>query len=580
MRRLAAAFFACCLLTSMTYATGAQSLPGSWSGMLDFPSAQLLFVITIADGSSGLSATAKSPYQSGQSIRVDSISASNGNVSFAIAKLGITFTGVISANAISGTFTQRGISVPLVLTPSSIGTSDLAGTWLGTLSTPGGDLLLAIHVEDAPAGSLRGSMDSPSQHGFSIPITISRANGTLTFAIPSVGASYTGNIGANAITGTFTQNGASLPLTLTRPTSSTPAVALATPYPTPSPHFSSRDVTFGSGDAVLVGTLTVPNGPLGRMPAFVFVHGSGPATRDGGVPQNPTFLDLSNALSNAGVVVLRYDKRGIGASTGTATEDFHVLGDDARAAVAFLRAQPNVDPDRLFLLGHSEGGIVVPLVAPSIDRLAGVVLMAPPAIPMQRILDEQSARMTPALEQAVRKGFASDMPSVSHTLPCGRVPVGVDIQIPLCRHSNRRMTQTLADDFQGHAVCRQLGGVCIREIVQAHRFNTSALRQVFERRRVVPRLGERAVRSSEHLDRRLCTHCRELCGPVAAALGTPPKSLSAVPVPKGARVAMEGSDGIARADLRRMAAFAAVVPGIGPRRRCKLMATRTIDEER
>jgi hypothetical protein len=76
------------------------------------------------------------------------------------------------------------------------------------------------------------------------------------------------------------------------------------------------------------------------------------------------------------------------------------------------------------------------------------------------------------------------------------------------------------------------------------------LRQVFERRRVVPRLGERAVRSSEHLDRRLCTHCRELCGPVAAALGTPPKSLSAVPVPKNARVAMEGSDGIARADLR------------------------------
>lgn len=408
MRRLAAAFFACCLLTNMTYATGAQSLAGSWSGMLDFPSAQLLFVITIADGSSGLSATAKSPYQNGQSIRVDSISASNGNVSFAIAKLGITFTGVISANAISGTFTQRDTSVALVLTPSSIGTSDLAGTWLGKLSTPGGDLLLAIHVQDRPAGSLSGSMDSPSQHAFAIPITIRRANGTLTFAIPNVGASYTGNIGANAITGTFTQNGASLELTLTRPTLSTPAVALATPYPTPSPHFSSRDVTFGSGDAVLAGTLTVPNGPLGCMPGFVFVHGSGPATRNGGVPQNPTFLDLSNALSNAGVVVLRYDKRGIGASTGTATEDFHVLGDDARAAVAFLRTQPNVDPHRLFLLGHSEGGIVVPLVAPSIDGLAGVVLMAPPAIPMQRILDEQSARMTPALEQAVRKGFASD----------------------------------------------------------------------------------------------------------------------------------------------------------------------------
>jgi len=169
-----------------------------------------------------------------------------------------------------------------------------------------------------------------------------------------------------------------------------PPATVATPYPTAPPHFTSRDVSFASsGGAVIAGTLTIPNGVRKRMPAFVFIHGSGPETRDGGVPQNPTFLDLSNALSNNGVVVLRYDKRGMGKSTGTGTEDWHPLGDDARAAVSFLRRQPSVDPNRIYLLGHSEGGEIAPLIAPTIPHLAGIVLMAGPAIPMERVLYEQ-----------------------------------------------------------------------------------------------------------------------------------------------------------------------------------------------
>ncbi|HEY5257952.1 MAG TPA: alpha/beta fold hydrolase [Candidatus Baltobacteraceae bacterium] len=167
--------------------------------------------------------------------------------------------------------------------------------------------------------------------------------------------------------------------------------AAPTPYPTAVPHFRSTNVSFASsGGAVLAGTLTVPNGNAGkRLPAFVFIHGSGPGTRDGALSVNPTFLDLSNALSNNGVVVLRYDKRGIAKSTGTPTEDWHALGDDARAAVAFLKRQPSVDPRRIVLLGHSEGGQIAPLIAPSIPQLAGIVLMAGPAISMDRVLGEQ-----------------------------------------------------------------------------------------------------------------------------------------------------------------------------------------------
>ncbi len=187
-----------------------------------------------------------------------------------------------------------------------------------------------------------------------------------------------------------------------------PAAAVATPYPMASPLYIDREVTFASTAATLAGTFSIPNGAgSARLPAFVFVHGSGPSTRDGGTPQNPTFLALGNALANAGYAVLRYDKRGFGKSTGVATESWRPLADDARAAVAFLRTQPNVDPKRIFLVGHSEGGLIVPLVAPSIHpALAGIVLMAGPAIAMTDVLAEQSSRMSPQMLKATTAGLA------------------------------------------------------------------------------------------------------------------------------------------------------------------------------
>lgn len=184
---------------------------------------------------------------------------------------------------------------------------------------------------------------------------------------------------------------------------------MRTPVPTAQLHFSSRTVSFASsGGAIIAGTLTVPSGSKPhRMPAFVFIHGSGAETRDGAFAANPTFLDLGNALSNNGIVVLRYDKRGIAKSTGTPTEDWHPLGDDARAAVAFLKTQPSVDPNRIFLLGHSEGGAIAPLIAPSIPHLGGIVMMAGPAVSMTEILKQQSARMSPAMIRAEKTYFAA-----------------------------------------------------------------------------------------------------------------------------------------------------------------------------
>jgi dienelactone hydrolase len=165
------------------------------------------------------------------------------------------------------------------------------------------------------------------------------------------------------------------------------------PLSTATPRFASRDVTFTSSDGtVLAGTLTVPSPHVRKtMPAVVLVHGSGPATRDERIGPNLIFLELSNALSNHGYVVLRYDKRGIGKSGGNAkTTTRDQLLADARAAISFVAARSDVDPSDVFVLGHSEGGELAPSLAAGGAKLRGIALMAPPAIPLDQILMQQS----------------------------------------------------------------------------------------------------------------------------------------------------------------------------------------------
>ena len=167
-----------------------------------------------------------------------------------------------------------------------------------------------------------------------------------------------------------------------------PAVAA---LPTPQPHFSSREISFTSADStMLAGTLTVPAGPAHPRPAIVLVHGSGAEDRDETIGPNAVFLQLSNALSNAGYVVLRYDKRTVGKSGGmpySGTRD--KLLADVAAALRYLRALPETDAKRIYVLGHSEGGELVPTVAARDPRVAGIILMAPPALPMWKITLQQ-----------------------------------------------------------------------------------------------------------------------------------------------------------------------------------------------
>jgi uncharacterized protein len=156
--------------------------------------------------------------------------------------------------------------------------------------------------------------------------------------------------------------------------------------------FKEREVTVGDGEWKLPGTLTVPAG-AGPFPAVVLVHGSGPNDRDETVGGAKVFKDLAEGLASRGIVVLRYEKRTlqhrarIAAIAKFTVEEETV--EDAVKAIALLRSQAEVNPSRVFALGHSLGGYVAPRIAEQDGKLAGIVLMAGNVRPLEDLLVEQ-----------------------------------------------------------------------------------------------------------------------------------------------------------------------------------------------
>ena len=242
------------------------------------------------------------------------------------------------------------------------------GTWSGKLDVQGSKLSIVFHLdEDNP------TVDSPDQGAKGIPIQITRGEmGNITIKIPSLGATYEGQWLVKQIVGTFKQMGTSLPLTLTpgdiklnRPQTPVP------PFP-----YATEGVSFTNGDAVLKGTLVLPEGCTRKTPVLIMVTGSGLQNRDEELFEHKPFAVIADALARAGIATLRYDDRGFGESTGDAvnctTED---LKNDALAGIRLLRERF----DNVGVIGHSEGGTIALMLAAEkkadfIVSLAGMVV--------------------------------------------------------------------------------------------------------------------------------------------------------------------------------------------------------------
>jgi len=171
------------------------------------------------------------------------------------------------------------------------------------------------------------------------------------------------------------------------------AMAYTVPPYVDASKFNEQEVTIGTGDWSLPGTLTLPAGE-GPFPAVALVHGSGPNDRDETLGPNKPFKDLAWGLASQGVAVLRYDKRSkvyaqqmAGLTTLTVKEE---VIDDAAAAVALLRQHPGVDPERVFVLGHSLGGYLAPRIALAAPDSTGLIILAGATRPLEDLLLEQA----------------------------------------------------------------------------------------------------------------------------------------------------------------------------------------------
>lgn len=251
----------------------------------------------------------------------------------------------------------------------------IAGDWYGTLDA-GVKLPLVFHLQ--PDGV--ASVDSPAQKVAGLKATATLAGDQLTVTLTAPVASFAGKVAADgkSISGQWAQNGGRLPLLLER--TPRPVVAAKRPQ-TPQPPFPYRaeEVSYANpaSGLTLAGTLTLPPGP-GPFPVALLITGSGPQDRDETLFDHKPFLVLADALTRRGVAVLRVDDRGVGGSQAgdiakATTADFAT---DVAAGVAYLRGRKDIDPGRVGLIGHSEGGLVAPLAAAKDPRIAFVVLMA------------------------------------------------------------------------------------------------------------------------------------------------------------------------------------------------------------
>ncbi|MDD3876088.1 MAG: prolyl oligopeptidase family serine peptidase [Bacteroidales bacterium] len=269
------------------------------------------------------------------------------------------------------------------------------GFWYGLLEFQGTELILTFELKNE-SDSLSGSLNSPLQGANEIPITkIIVKEDSLHIFIKSMSANFKGKLleQDSIIDGIFSQAIFKIPVKFKK----TQELFVLNRPQEPHPPFSyiEEEVEFENPTAQikLAGTLTYPKGDS-TFPTVVLISGSGPQNRNEEILEHKPFLIIADYFSTRGIAVLRFDDRGVGNSGGvfsTATSmDFAT---DVEAAVAFLRQHPRVDTSHIGLIGHSEGGMIAPIVASNDRSIAFIILLAGPGLTGEQVLLTQIEKM-------------------------------------------------------------------------------------------------------------------------------------------------------------------------------------------
>lgn len=333
----------------------------------------------------------------------------------------IAMLSLLAATAGSWTSTPPAAPPPASVEPAKA--AAIEGAWNGAIQLPGLALKVGVVITRGEAG-LGGTIDIPDQGARGVPLDAISVDGeNVSFRLAGVPGepTFKGTLAGDTITGTFSQGPQSFPFELER---GELARAKRPQDPVPPFPYTSEELTATNGDVTLAGTLTRPPGD-GPFPAVILISGSGPQNRDEEIFDHRPFAVIADHLSRAGVIVLRYDDRGVGASTGDAAgANSADLAGDAEAWVRVLDGRADVAD--LGLLGHSEGGVIAPMIAARNDAVKFIITLAGPGVSGADILVEQNRAIMKAsgapeemadaaaeaareLFDAVRAGAAEDV---------------------------------------------------------------------------------------------------------------------------------------------------------------------------
>ncbi|MFN3916243.1 MAG: alpha/beta hydrolase family protein [Flavobacteriales bacterium] len=276
---------------------------------------------------------------------------------------------------------------------------NISGSWTGYLTIKSTSLKIVFHFAQS-SNQYKGTLDSPEQGAYDIPIKeVQFKNNELLLDISAIGGKYEAILThSDTLSGTFIQGGQKLPLTVVRSNKETQKFAIRPQEPKPKFNYKIEEVKFTNEKAniKLAGTITKPNG-RGPFPAVVLASGSGPQDRNEEIFNHKPFLVIADYLTNNGIAVLRYDDRGVAESEGdfssATSADF---ADDAKAAFEFLKKQKNIDSKKVGIIGHSEGGMIAPMVAAEDNSVRFIILLAGPGIPIEELLILQTRKVAEA----------------------------------------------------------------------------------------------------------------------------------------------------------------------------------------
>ena len=393
------------MLTPINPCLGQEKKAETWMGILKVGPQKLRLQLRLKPEKGGsYSGAMVSLDQAATPIPFDKVKRTATQLTFEIKKLGVSFTGDMNADqtAVSGVFTQGlkfNIEFKLI---DGWKPAKHISTWVGKMEAGPKhfDFQFRIFVDFEGKKSIQ--LDSLTEGVNGLEGGFEQDGNQITMTIPATAAKFVGKLDADGkvLDGTWIQSGAKIPLVLKRiPIEQTKSPELKRPQ-TPKPPFDYESEDFKvqaslvdskySTEVVLAGTVTMPTG-TGPFPTVILTSGSGPQDRDETIFEHRPFLVIADYLTKKGFAVVRYDDRGIGESKGNFIEATTAdLADDLEAVFEWAKTNPRIDSKKIILAGHSEGGIIGPMVASRNADVAGVVLLAGTGVSGREIILNQT----------------------------------------------------------------------------------------------------------------------------------------------------------------------------------------------